>query len=299
MTVRTRRASSTPPLPLPDAPAPASAGEGSSSLRRIDSPRNSILKLARGLQSKRERRERRLIVAEGEDLLLAALAAGLKPHAIVFDESRVGLDDPLIRATAGVPARYLASNKLVGEASSLAAAPRVLAIIPQPEERHFRTVAFPPSLGLFLAGVADPGNVGSLVRTAAAFGCDWVAIGPGSADPFHAKAVRGAMGATFAVPLLEGVRSEDLATREGFAIVAAASSGGTPPWEVDLTVPLVLALGAEREGLDPVAETLRETGRVLWVTIPQAEGSDSLNVGAAGAALLAEIARQRSREGGT
>lgn len=233
-------------------------------------------------------------MAEGEDLLYAALAAGLDPQAIVFDEARVPREDPLMRATAGVRARYLAPSRLIAEASTLAAPPRVLAIVPQPEERHFRTVAFPPSLGLFLAGVSDPGNVGSLVRTAAAFGCDWVAIGPGSADPFNAKAVRGAMGATFAVPLLEGVRSEDLATREGFAIVAAASSGGAPPWDVDLTVPLVLALGAEREGLDPVAASLRETGRVVWVTIPQAEGSDSLNVGAAGAALLSEIARQRA-----
>lgn len=270
-----------------------SAGPGGT-LRRIDSPRNQVLKLARALQSKRERRERRLLVVEGEDLLRAALAAGLAPEVVVFDEERVGRDDPLMAETAHVAARYLAPPRMIEQAGVLAAPQRVLAIVPQPQEHHFRTVAFPPSVGVFLAGVADPGNVGSLVRTAAAFGCDWLAIGPGSADPFNPKAVRGAMGATFTVPLLEGVRMEDLATRDGFAIVAAGSSGGVAPWDADLRGPLVLALGGERAGLDPVRDALSAAGRVVEVTIPQVPGTDSLNVAAAGAALLAEIARQRA-----
>ena len=105
---------------------------------------------------------------------------------------------------------------------------------------------FPPSLGVYLAGVADPGNVGTLVRTSAALGADWLALGPGSADAFHPRAVRAAMGATFAVPLLEGVSPADLGTREGFDVVGAVPRGGAAPWEADLTRPIVLALGAER-----------------------------------------------------
>ena len=129
----------------------------------------------------------------------------------------------------------------------------MIAILPQPPVRSFRDVRFPPSLGVYLAGVADPRNVGTLVRTAAALGADWLALGPGSADAFHPRAVRAAMGSTFAVPVLEGVAAADLATREGFAVVAAVPRGGVAPWDADLAQPLVLALGAERAGLAPAA----------------------------------------------
>ena len=266
------------------------------SLRKIDSPRNQVLRLARSLQSKRERREQRLMVVEGEDLLDAAIAAGLMPTVAIFDEARVARDDPMFAATAGVEARYLASQALIGGVSTLAAPPRVLAIVPQPGPHHFRTVPFPPQLALFLGGVSDPGTVGSLVRTAAAFGCDWVALGPGSADAFHPRAVRAAMGATFAVPVLEGVRPGDLATREGFQVVAAAAHGGVPPWEIDLTGPLVLALGGERGGHEAMTDDL-PAERTVVATIPQADGAESLNVAAAGAALLAEVIRQRAIAG--
>lgn len=267
-----------------------------SALRRVDSPKNPVLKQARALQSKRERRDQRRFVIEGEDLLEAALAAGIVPDVVLFDEARVARDDALFEMTVGVAARYLATAALIGGVSTLAAPPRVLAIVPTPGPHHFHSVAFPPSLGLFLAGVGDPGNVGSLVRTAATLGADWVAIGPGSADPFHPRAVRAAMGATFAVPLLEGVQAADLATREGFVVVAGVLDGGESPWEVDLTQPIVIALGAERLGL---AETEADlpAERTIRVTIPQVPGADSLNVTAAGAVLVAEAVRQRARTG--
>ena len=162
------------------------------------------------------RRERRLLVAEGEDLVEAALARGVRPVALLLDEDRLDGTEPLLAATAGLAERYAVAPRLLARASGLAAPPRVLAVLPQPGPHHFRTVAFPPSLALYLAGVADPGNVGTLVRTAAALGADWVALGSGSADPYHPRAVRAAMGATYAVPLLEGVAPGDLATRCGF-----------------------------------------------------------------------------------
>jgi TrmH family RNA methyltransferase len=240
------------------------------------------------------RRERRLLVAEGEDLVAAALAHGVRPVVLIVDAERVREDDPLVAALADLPERYAVPRDLIARVSGLAAPPRVLAVLPQPGPFHFRTVAFPPSLALYLAGVADPGNVGTLVRTAAALGCDWVALGPGSADPWNTKAVRAAMGATFAIPILEGVAPGDLVTRTGFRVVAAVAHGGLPPWEVDLAAPAVIALGAERAGLEPVLGVLAAQREVVRVTIPQAEGAESLNVAAAGAALLAEAVRQRS-----
>ena len=266
-----------------------------SALRRVDSPKNPVLKQARALQTKRERRDQRRFVIEGEDLLAAALSAGVVPDVVLFDEARVARDDELFATTSNVAARYLAPTALIAGVSTLAAPPRVLAIVPTPGPHHFRTVTFPPIFALFLAGVGDPGNVGSLVRTAATLGADWVAVGPGSADPFHPRAVRAAMGATFAIPLLEGVQAADLATRDGFSVVAAVLDGGDAPWDVDFTQPIVIALGAERLGLAE-AEPDLPVERTIRVTIPQVPGADSLNVTAAGAVLMAEAVRQRSRK---
>ena len=267
-------------------------------MRLVSSARNPALRLAIALQTKKVRRERRLLVAEGEDLIDAALARGVRPVALLVDDERVPDDDPRLAATAGLAERYRVPASLMAKASGLAAAPRMLAILPQPPVRSFRDVAFPPSLGVYLAGVADPGNVGTLVRSAAALGADWLALGPGSADAFHPRAVRAAMGATFALPLLEGVAPADLATREGFDVVGAVAHDGPPPWEVDLTRPLVLALGGERSGLGTVLDELAAGRAVVTTTIPQTAGSDSLNVAAAGAVLMAEAGRQRAAGAG-
>jgi len=211
----------------------------------------------------------------------------------------VGAGDPLLAALpADLDERYAVPGTLLARVSTLAVPPRVIAVLPQPGPHHFRTVAFPPSLALFLAGVGDPGNVGTLVRTAAALGCDWVALGPGSADLANPRAVRAAMGATFTIPVLEGVRAADLATRGGFRVAAAQARGGVPPWEADLTGPLVLALGAERAGLGEAGEELAGGLEVVAVTIPQEDGAESLNVAAAGAAILAEARRQRASGAG-
>lgn len=262
-------------------------------LRKATSPKNPVVRDVRALATKRERRERRLMVAEGEDLVQEAIARGVMPRALLFDEERVDDGDPILAATASLSERYTVPTAILRRVSTLAAPPRVIAILPQPPRLGFRDVPMPPAAGVWLAGVGDPGNVGTLVRTAAALGADWLALGPGSADPFNPRAVRAAMGATFALPLLEGVRAEDLATREGVRVVAAVPRGGVPPWEVDLASSFVLALGAEREGLEPALAAL--DGLVVdRVTIPQAEGAESLNVSAAGAALLAEALRQRA-----
>ena len=258
----------------------------------MTSQRNPALQHLRRLQQKRTRREERLLVAEGEDVVQAALDRGIAPVMLVVDEERVQADDPRLVATHGLYDRYAVSTRLMRGASTLAQPPRIIGVFPQPGPFHFRTVAMPPAFAVYLAGVADPGNVGTLVRTSAALGADWLALGPGSADAWHPRAVRAAMGATFALPVLEGVTPDDLATREGFRVVAAVAHGGAAPWEVDLTAPTVLALGAERAGLDPVMDSLRERLEVVEVTIPQGDGAESLNVSAAGAALMAERIRQ-------
>jgi TrmH family RNA methyltransferase len=234
------------------------------------------------------------MVAEGEDLVVAGLDHGVRPQVLFVDAERVDDVRALLERLGDLSEAYSVPRDLLSAASQLAAPPRVMAILPQPGPHSFSDVAFPPTLGVWLAGVADPGNVGTLVRSAAALGADWVALGPGSADPFHPRAVRAAMGATFSIPLLEGVRGEDLASREGFRVIAAVVGDGVAPWQTDLRGPLVIALGGEREGLGPALEQLGDSCVIERVTIPQTDGAESLNVSAAGAVLFAEALRQRS-----
>ena len=239
-----------------------------------------------------------MVVLEGEDLIDAALAAGVAPILLLVDGDRVEEDDPRVIATGEVDERDTVPTDLMKQVSTMGFAPRMIGVFAQPDAPAFRDVPMPPSLALWLAGVGDPGNVGTLVRTAAAMGCDWVGIGPGSADPFNPKAVRAAMGATFALPLLEGVTAEDLATRPGVRVIAAVVSGGLPPWEVDLAAPSLIALGAERAGLDASMGPFTDQHEVVRVTIPQESVAESLNVAAAGAILLSEARRQRATRAG-
>jgi len=130
-----------------------------------------------------------------------------------------------------------------------------------------------------LAGVADPGNAGTIVRSAVAAGAQAVVFSPGSVDPWNPKTVRASAGALFRVPL---------------AVAAPVGERvGTDPHQgdhcdqVDLTGPLTLVVGNEAHGLDQTAAVDR------WVSIPMAESVESLNVASAAAILCFEIARQR------
>jgi RNA methyltransferase, TrmH family len=135
-------------------------------------------------------------------------------------------------------------------------------------------------VGLALWRVGDPGNVGTLIRTADALGPAFVALSAGSADPTGPKALRASMGALFRVPIVPF----DKAPGRRVALVA---HGGVAPAELDLSGPTTFVLGAEREGLpEEVLAACDERA-----TIPLALGAESLNVAVAGAIALYELAR--------
>ena len=130
-----------------------------------------------------------------------------------------------------------------------------------------------------LAGVADPGNAGTIVRSAVAAGAQAVVFSPGSVDPWNPKTVRASAGALFQIPLAVG---SPVGERIG-----AHPHQGDPCDQADLTVPLTLVVGNEAHGLDQAAAIDR------WVSIPMAPNVESLNVASATAVLCFEIARQR------
>ena len=215
------------------------------------------LRLVRRLAHAKQRDKLGLFVVEGEDLLAAARAEGVEPVDVLVAGEDVSPEE-------------------LRSVSSLAYPPRVLAVFRRDDLRR----RDPPPLGLGLWRVADPGNVGTLIRAADALGPAFVALSRGCADPTGPKAVRASMGALFRVAFVE----LDEAPRPWVALV---SPGGEPlaPPEAG-----TLVLGAEREGVPP--EVLERCD--ARQTISLAAGAESLNVAAAGAIALYEAVRRRA-----
>jgi TrmH family RNA methyltransferase len=209
----------------------------------------------RKLASARQRDKLGLFVAEGEDLVDAALEAGLEPVELLIAGDTV-------------------APELMAGVSALPHPARVIGVF----RREDLPAGQPRPVSLALWHVADPGNVGTLVRTADAFGAG-VELSEGCADPVGPKALRASAGAVFRVTLGE-------ATGRRVALVA---HGGRPLTEVELAEPTVFVLGAEREGLP--AEVLESSDETA--TIATSGPAESLNVAAAGAIALYEWSRRR------
>src|SRR5919199_6459719 len=191
----------------------------------ITSPHNDQLKEIRKLAGRKWRDKLREFVAEGEDLLDAAAAAGWQPLTRLVAEG------------SGLEGEEVAPH-LLAQVSQLGSGTRALAVYAQ------RWAPAPTGpLCLALWGVNDPGNVGTALRGALAFGAASVALGPGTADPYGPKAVRASMGALFEVPL---ARVRDPTELPGTKI-ALVAHGGDPLGARDVGITLVV--GAEREGL--------------------------------------------------
>jgi TrmH family RNA methyltransferase len=230
----------------------------------ITSSHNEALKEIRKLHGRRWRDKLASFVAEGEDLVAAAEAAGWRASAVYVAQG------------SGLPGIEVAPHVLA-EVSQLGSGTRAIGVYPQ---------RWSPPTGRCVAlwGVGDPGNVGTVIRGALAFGADSVALGPGSADPFGHKAVRASMGALFSVPVAR-VRSVDELPGRRVALVARE---GVPLHELDGDLSFVV--GAEREGLP--AAVVSACDDVAHIPIAHA---DSLNAAMAATVALYEQLTRISR----
>jgi RNA methyltransferase, TrmH family len=236
----------------------------------ITSAANPRLKLVRKLAARRQRDKLGLFVCEGEDIVSAALDAGLEPAEVLVDAERPGLLDRLPRAEPVAP-------ELMGELSSLAHPARVIAVF---RRADLRSGVDAPA-GLALWHVGDPGNVGTIIRTADALGPAFVALSAGCADPTGPKALRASMGSVFRVPLARF----DEASRPWVGLVPR---GGRPLAELEPGERVTFVLGAEREGL--TSELTEKCDELA--SIPLADGAESLNVAVAAALALYELRRR-------
>ena len=240
------------------------------------------------LRDRGARNEHGVFVCEGPRVVSAAIDLGA-PFEAVF----VGVDATAAATAVAdraveyfIPVRHLGPG-VAEKLSATVNAQGVFAVIP------FQRLGVDALAGLSLALVAphigDPGNAGTLMRSAAAAGAEVIVLGPGSVDAYNPKTVRASAGACFAVRIVEGVPAVEALEALGNAgvhRVGAVASGGDLPEAVDLTGPTAIVLGHEVHGL------ARDLPLDAQITIPM-QGAESLNVGMAGTLLLFEAARQR------
>jgi RNA methyltransferase, TrmH family len=230
----------------------------------ITSPQNEQLKTIRKLQDKKHRERMGLFVAEGEDLIEAADAAGWRPELLLVAGEDV-------------------EPELLAAVSSLGSGARVVGVYEQ------RWAAPGGELSVYLHSVHDPGNVGAVIRSAHAL-CDGpVVLGPDCADPWSPKAVRASMGSVFARPPAHG----EFGALSGNTI-ALERGAGLALSRVELEPPLVVCLGSEREGLPPAVS---EEASVRAEIPLRGDGPDSLNVAMAATVALYDLTNRMAADG--
>jgi len=275
-------------------------------IRAVAGRHNESIKLAAKLQSKKHRRERGLFVAEGLDLLAAALAAGEFPVEVLVRQDLLDRLPPELQAEAAGDELGIGvcSAETLAYASSLGGAADVVSIF-ESDEWALADLDLAARTNVYLFGLGDPGNVGTLVRSAVAFGVTGLLCSPGTADPFSPKALRAGMGAQFHARIVTDVSAADVASK----LTADLGRGEEPPMIIladprgdtraagllDTIAPgddgrslsgVLLVLGSERGRLPEL------TGIVKHVSIPQT-GLESLNVAMAGTILLYELTHER------
>lgn len=249
------------------------------------SPHNPRIEAVRELRTPRGRRAGGRFAAEGPTLLGEAVRSGLAPLELYATPAGLGRFDPGRFEAEGI-AVFVVTDRVFARLSDLDTPTGVLAVFRLPERTVAQVMARPGPV-LLLAGVADPGNAGTLVRSAEAFGAAGVLFGHGGADPYAPKVVRAAMGSLFRL-MVATVEAEELLVAAAGAgrIVVATDVDGDDLGVAGLPPNAVLAVGNERRG---VRDWLPRWDRA--VRIPQREATESLNAAVAGSIILYEAAR--------
>lgn len=256
----------------------------------ITSKDNPRIKQVRALLAdSKARREAGAFVVEGVRLVDEALMNGWPAQWLIYTAGLDGRGQAVIAGYAGlgVPVEEV-SLQVMRSASDTETPQGLLAILAA------RPIPLPDALNfLFIPDqVRDPGNLGTMLRTAAAAGVQGVLLPPGSADAYSPKVLRSAMGAHFRLPLygMDWEEIEAIKMRTGLKVYLAESGGGEAYTRLDWRVPLALIVGGEAAGASPQGRALA----VQKVFIPMPGGGESLNAATAAAILLFEAARQRA-----
>ncbi|QPC82008.1 RNA methyltransferase [Phototrophicus methaneseepsis] len=255
-------------------------------VEQITSTQNQRVKLTKTLQTKaRARRGERKMVLEGHRLIGDALSRNRRPLFAFYSESNEGT--PLLNQLRAAGTELLpASDDVVKYVSDTENTSGLVGVftIPMPELPNN------PLRMLVLDAVREPGNMGTILRTAGAAGVELVILSPGCVDPYNPKVLRSGMGAHFRVPIVEASWQEIATFCESTQIFVATGDAEERYTSVDWTQPWTLIIGNEAHG---VSDNARALGGIP-VAIPMAESTESLNAAGATAVILFEAVRQRS-----
>jgi TrmH family RNA methyltransferase len=252
----------------------------------ITSSQNSKLKLVRALLGRpRERSEAGVFVVEGVRLVEEAVSSHWGFRFALYDDSLSGRGKSLIErmTSQGIEVEEV-SESLMNPLSETGTPQGILAVLNESR------LPIPESLSFILIPdqIRDPGNLGTLIRSAAAAGVDAVLLSPETTDSFAPKVLRAGMGAHFRLPIHEMTWDEIEQHTKGLQVFLADMDGQSC-WETDLRQPLALIVGSEADGASVSARKLANQK----ISIPMMRKMESLNAGVAGSVLMFEVVRQR------
>ncbi|HTO94698.1 MAG TPA: RNA methyltransferase [Bacteroidota bacterium] len=257
------------------------------------------IRAIRSLTLRKGRDELGLFLAEGLRLVGDAASSGAEiAEAFAteeFERSAAGGELCGRLRSRGAACRRVSARELSAIADTVHAQGIVALVrIPRPDAAEIFRRAQAPAVAVALDGVADPGNLGSIVRTCDWFGAAGLLVGRGSVDLYNPKVVRATMGGLFHIPCVQEISLSgalSAARRMGFAVVVADAREGTPEEETEFTPRSLIVLGSEARGVDPALAALAD----LHVAIRRRGGGESLNVGVACGIILAACRRRQEK----
>lgn len=267
------------------------AREDTHSLRRITSRQNALLKQVRQAFARAERTEDGLVAIEGFKTVDEAIRSGLKVHAAIFSESGQARASHLLPQLSGKAEAVLVSDEILQSLSATTTPQGVAALIEMPTRDVDALLNLANPLLILCMGLQDPGNLGTIIRSAEAFGAQGVMLAEGTVSLFNPKTIRAAAGSAFRLPIVD-VKFEEAVKRlraKNVRLLGSSSHGGAALPEADLSGGLAIVIGNEGAGLPKAVQT--ELDAVL--TIPHSARVESLNAAMAASLILYEAARQR------
>jgi TrmH family RNA methyltransferase len=259
----------------------------------IMSAQNKYIKLYRSLEQKKVRDESGLVPLEGLRLVSDVLSSGILPEVVILREGQVIDDFPFLRAPNGDTVIITVEEKLFVRTAFTTSPQGILAIVKNPLHTLSDVLTGDLPLILVADGIQDPGNLGTMLRSAAAAGADGAVLLPGTVDASNPKAVRAAMGASFFLPVAECSHEELIQEMDqrGIRLVTTGAVGSVPYDQFDWRTPTAVVVGNEGAGISP--QLAQATDAV--VSIPMASCVESLNAAIAISVILFEASRCRRR----
>ncbi|NLY44679.1 MAG: RNA methyltransferase [Tissierella sp.] len=260
----------------------------------ISSSQNSLIKEIKGLNRKKNRWKNRLFIIEGIKIIEEAIINGIKIKSILFSDGFLDSEEGSV-FYEGIKNRdnLVKINDSLFNSISDTENPQGIMAICEFNVRNLSEVDYlnKPSI-LFLDGVQDPGNMGTIIRTADAFNIDGIILGEGSVDPYNLKVVRSTMGSIFRVPLYicdSSIETIIQLKNKGFDILATSLEGGAI-YDSDFNSKFLCVIGNEANGVNPKILDMADR----CIKIPMPGNAESLNAGVAASIIMYEVMRSRN-----